>query len=107
MAIPAGSKLNQRNIVWAGFFFFASTVITWWFIEKGKTLYYSQDKMFLSCAIAGAKWGIQIAAAFLFLQEKKWLFINRIGFTCFMGSCILLPYCLFLSGIWIKAFWYH
>ena len=89
------NKVNEREILWAVFFFAASTIITWWFIDKGKTLYFSQDKMLLSCAIAGAKWGIQIAAAFLFLADKKWLFIKRIGFTCFVGSCILLPYCFF------------
>jgi hypothetical protein len=89
--------INKQDIFWASFFFAASTVITWWFIDKGKTLYFSNDKMLLSCAIAGAKWGIQIAAAFLFLAEKKWLFIKRIGFICFVGSCILLPYCFFDS----------
>jgi hypothetical protein len=45
--------------------------------------------------IAGAKWGLQILAALLFLKEKRWQFINLIGFVCFIGSCVLLPYCLF------------
>ena len=89
------NKKNTADILWAGFFFLASTVITWWFIDAGKLLYFSQDKMILSCAIAGAKWGIQILAALFFLQQKKWLFIRSIAFTCFVGSCILLPFCLF------------
>jgi hypothetical protein len=32
------------------------------------------------------------------LKDKKWEFIKRIGFTCFIGSCILLPYC-FLANV--------
>lgn len=51
--------------------------------------------MILSCVIAGAKWGVQIVAALLFLKNKKWEFIKLIGFVCLIGSCILLPYCLF------------
>jgi hypothetical protein len=51
--------------------------------------------MLASCSIAGAKWGIQIAAALLFLKEQRWAFIKAIAFTCFVGSCILLPYCFF------------
>ena len=51
--------------------------------------------MILSGTIAGAKWDIQILAPLLFLQKQKWDFIKQIGFTCFVGSCILLPYCLF------------
>ncbi len=60
----------------------------------GRNLYFSQDKMLLSCAIAGAKWGIQLLAALLWLPGKKWVFIRRIGFVCLIGSCVLLPYCL-------------
>lgn len=72
-----------------------SSLITLWFIKEGKFLYFSGEKMFLSCVIAGAKWGIQIVAALLLLAEKKWIFIKRIGFTCFVGSCILIPFSLF------------
>jgi hypothetical protein len=85
----------KNNIALAFIYFLLSTVITLWFIQQGKLLYFSQNKMLLSCTIAGAKWSMQICAAFLFLKEKKWDFIKRIGFTCFVGSCILLPYCLF------------
>ena len=84
----------MKDIVRAFVYFLLSGIITWWFIKKAELLYLSEDKMFLSCAIAGAKWGIQIIAALLFLQEKKWLFIKLIALTCFIGSCILLPYCL-------------
>ena len=32
---------------------------------------------------------------YIFLKEKKWIFIKRIALTCLVGSCILLPYSLF------------
>ncbi len=85
----------MKNIALAFIYFLLSTIITWWFIQQGKLLYFSQNKMILSCGIAGTKWSIQIGAALLFLTDKKWAFIKRIGFTCLVGSCILLPYCLF------------
>ncbi len=84
-----------KNIPITIIYFLLSTIITWWFIQEGKFLYISPDKMLLSCTIAGAKWGIQIIAALLYLKDKKWEFIKRIAFVCFVGSCILLPYCLF------------
>ena len=88
----------MKNITLAFVYFLFSTIITWWFIKEAELLYFSSEKMILSCVIAGAKWGIQIVAAFFFLKEKKWIFIKRIGFTCFVGSCLLLPYC-FLEQI--------
>jgi hypothetical protein len=83
-----------KNITYAFIYFVLSTIITWWFIQQGAFLYISPYAMVISCSIAGAKWGIQIVAALLFLQEKKWVFIKRVGFTCFVGSCLLLPYCM-------------
>jgi hypothetical protein len=86
---------NARNIVQAVVFFFLSTVITWYFIECGSSLYhFDESKMVLSCAIAGGKWAIQILAALLLLKEKRWVFIRNIAFTCFIGSCVLLPFCI-------------
>lgn len=85
---------NNRNIGLAAIYFFLSTVITWWFIDCGSSLYqFDQHKMMLSCSIAGAKWAIQIFGALLFLKEKRWIFIRNIAATCFVGSCILLPFC--------------
>lgn len=84
----------MKNITLAFVYFLFSTIITWWFIKQGHLNYFSQEKMLLSCSIAGAKWGLQILAALILLQEKKWLFIQRIGLTCLVGSCILLPYCV-------------
>ncbi len=93
----------MKNIVWAFLYFLFSTIITWWFIKQGELLYFSREKMFLSCTIAGSKWGIQILAALFFLKEKKWEFIKFIAATCFVGSCILLPYCLF-SAVRMPAY---
>jgi hypothetical protein len=75
------------------FYFTVSTLITWWFIQECP-LYTSMQQKLLSCGIAGAKWGIQIAAALLLLQQKKWVFVKNIGFTCLVGSVILLPYAI-------------
>jgi len=48
----------------------------------------------LSTLIAGGKWGLQIILAFLILGKQKWFFVKNIGFVCFLGSCVLLPYIL-------------
>ncbi len=85
--------MNTKNIIFAALYFILSIIITWWFIVQGELLYFSQNKMLLSCTIAGGKWCIQIVAALLLLKNKKWEFIYRIGLTCFIGSCLLLPYC--------------
>ncbi len=82
---------NRSNIKFAALYFLLSTIITWWFIEVSP-LYTSTGQKLLSCAIAGAKWNIQMLAAVIFLQEKKWIFLKNIGFTCLLGSVILLPY---------------
>ncbi len=72
-------------------YFSASTIFTWWFIQESP-LYNSMQQKLLSGGIAGAKWAIQIIAALLLLQQKKWVFIKNIGFTCLAGSLVLLPY---------------
>ncbi len=61
----------SKNITLAIFYFFLSVIITWWFIKEAQLLYFSYEKMFLSCAIAGAKWAIQIAAALYFFEREK------------------------------------
>lgn len=85
----------MKNCLIALLLFGLSAIITWYFIQTGKALYISQRQMILSCGIAAAKWAIQLIAALLFLENKKWVFIQQIAFTCFLGSLILLPYCLF------------
>ncbi len=90
MAIHQNNRLIGKAVI----YFALSAAITWYFIYCGASLYhFDMQKMLLSCSIAGAKWGIQILAALMMLKDKRWLFINRIGFTCYVGSCVLLPFC--------------
>ena len=84
--------MNQsKKIYLALLYFFLSTIITWWFVDVCP-LYTGLQQKLLSTGIAGAKWGLQLAAAYFYLAEKKWDFIKNIGFTCLVGSIILLPY---------------
>ncbi len=82
---------NSGKVYLALLYFFLSTVITWWFVDVCP-IYTSLQQKLLSTGIAGAKWGLQLVAAYFFLAEKKWEFIRNIGFTCLVGSVILLPY---------------
>ncbi len=91
----------KKNILIASFYFIASTIITWFFIQHSNQ-YLNENKKILSASIAGSKWTIQIIAAFLLLKEKRWLFIKNIGLTCFIGSLILLPY-YFIKMKWISS----
>jgi hypothetical protein len=72
-------------------YFLLSTIFTWWFVILCPS-YVSTEQMILSTSIAGAKWMLQILGAFLILKEKSIVFVKNIGFVCFIGSCILLPY---------------
>lgn len=82
---------SNKKILVAFICFFLSTVITWWFVDSCP-LYKSMQQKLLSTGIAGAKWGVQIGAAYFFLTEKRWCFIKNISLTCLAGSIILLPY---------------
>ncbi len=84
---------DNKKIFLAIIYFTVSTVITWWFVAVCP-LYSSLQQKILSTGIAGAKWSLQIAAAFFFLKNKKWNFIKNIGATCLTGSIILLPYAM-------------
>lgn len=92
----------NKKIRLAFFYFLLSTLITWWFIQASP-LYTSTQQKLLSCGIAGAKWSIQILAAFLLLKERRWEFIKDIGLTCFVGSLILLPYTILSSAFGIDG----
>ncbi len=87
---------ENKTIYTAIVYFFLSTVITWWFVDVCP-LYTGMQQKILSTGIAGAKWGLQIGAAYFFLQNKKWGFIKNIGHTCLVGSVILLPYAVLAS----------
>lgn len=83
---------NKNNIIRAIIYFLLSAVLTGIFIANKFWFYDSVNQMILSGTIAGSKWLIQIIAALIFLKEKKWEFIRRIGFVCFVGSSVLFLY---------------
>ena len=95
----------RSNIIMAAVYFALSLIISAWFIATKFWLYASVSAMIISGTIAGAKWLIQLVAAFVLLKQRRWHFIRRIGFVCFAGSCLLLTYNLMfylplqLSGI--------
>ncbi|MEI7802270.1 MAG: hypothetical protein WCI97_06480 [Bacteroidota bacterium] len=86
----------MKNSGYFIFYFLVSTIITALFVIKSP-LYSSYEQMLLSTTIAGAKWAIQIAAALIFLKEKSFLFLRKIGFVCFIGSCCLIPFIAFVN----------
>ena len=83
---------QNKNIFLAVLYFLLATVLSGIFINNNTSLYSSVNVMILSGSIAGAKWMIQILAALFLLKEKKWDFVRRIGFVCFIGSAILFVY---------------
>ncbi len=85
--------MKTQNLILFGVYFAMSFLLTWFFVMLCP-LYISEEQMLLSTAIAGGKWGIQIVLALLFLKEKSFIFLRKIGFVCFIGSCILIPYIL-------------
>jgi hypothetical protein len=82
---------DPKKIFLAIIYFMLSTAITWWFVDVCP-LYDNLQQKLLSTGIAGAKWCLQIGTAYFFLTGKRWDFIKDIGFTCLIGSVILLPY---------------
>lgn len=96
----------KSNHLLISFIYFAlATLFTLGFVILCP-LYISTNQMLLSTSIAGAKWLIQILAALVFLKEKSLLFIRKIGFVCFIGSCILIPYIFFAATGISNAPWF-
>jgi hypothetical protein len=94
--MPGLYNASAKDVIWAAVYFSLSAFFTWLFVAASP-LYISKEQMMLSSAIAGGKWSLQILFAIVFLNEKTWTFIKNIGFVCFIGSCILLPYLAFRS----------
>ncbi|MFI5452510.1 hypothetical protein ACHMWN_10165 [Pedobacter sp. UC225_61] len=82
----------QKDISLAILYFLISLFISIVFISQNDLLYIDANQMILSTSIAGAKWGIQIVAALIFLRKKKFEFIRRISLVCLIGSISLLSY---------------
>ena len=87
------NKNTNQHILWFFIYFALSTLLTWLFVVVSP-LYISTEQLVLSTAIAGGKWATQITLALLLLKKKKFAFIRNIGFVCFVGSSILIPYIL-------------
>jgi hypothetical protein len=85
---------TEKDISLTFLYLLLSILITGWFIDQKHSLYENPEQMLLSGSIAGAKWGVQILAALIFLGKKKFEFIRRISFVCFIGSIVLLSYYL-------------
>lgn len=88
-------KDQNKNIIKAALYFLLSVILTGIFINQKFWLYSSVNAMIVSGSIAGTKWLIQIVAALVFLNKRKWEFIRRIGFVCFIGSVVLFVYYIF------------
>jgi len=87
------TKDTNRHLLLFFVYFSLSTLLTWLFVVASP-LYISTEQLLLSTTVAGGKWAIQLLLALLLLGNKKFAFIHNIGFVCFIGSCILLPYIL-------------
>ena len=70
-------------------YFLLSIVITWWFIVANPVYNTFRFKL-VAMSIASLVWGIQVVGAFVFLKEKKYLFLEKAGLVCFWGSAFLL-----------------
>ena len=86
----------MKNSEYFIFYFIVSTFITALFVIMSP-LYSSNEQMLLSTSIAGGKWAIQIIAGLVLLKEKSFLFLRKIGFVCFIGSCCLIPFIAFVN----------
>ena len=87
ISASSDGRLAAKAFCW----FLLSMLFTWLFISQSP-MYISKQQQWLSGSIAGAKWAAQIGMALLFLKNKKWIFIQKIGLICLLGSVTLLPY---------------
>jgi len=93
----------QKDISLAILYFLVSLFISIVFISQNDLLYIDANQMILSTSIAGAKWGIQIVAALIFLRKEKFEFIRRISLVCLIGSISLLSY--YVIGLFPLSNW--
>lgn len=82
----------SKHVGLAVFYFLLAILLTGIFIGNKFWLYRSTDEMVFSGTIAAAKWFVLVVAAIIFLKKKKWEFIRRMGWACFIGSCVLFSY---------------
>gem|GEM_PF-408837 len=87
------SESNEKNIKLAAGYFFLATIIIGCFIEWSP-VYVSLNQKIISCCIVGVNWNLQMIAALIFMDERRWVFLRNIGLTYLLGAIILLPYCI-------------
>jgi hypothetical protein len=85
------NSIPFKNQILFVIYFTLSGLFTWWFIMSAP-FYVSKGQQVLSFGIAAGKWGINIVLAYLFLGKQRWIFIKNIGYVCFIGSSLLLPF---------------
>ena len=81
---------NTRNAITAIIYFAISGLITAWFIEQKFGYMASPLTILFANFVSVFKWAVMVIAAILLLKRNKWIFIRRIGFACFAGTCMLL-----------------
>lgn len=81
---------NTRNAIFAIIYFAISGLITAWFIEQKFGYLASPLTILFSNFVSVFKWAVMVIAAILLLKRNKWVFIRRLGFACFAGTCMLL-----------------
>lgn len=81
---------NVRNAIIAIIYFAVSGLVTAWFIEQKFGYLASPLTILFSNFVSVFKWAVMVTAAILLLGGNKWIFIRRVGFACFAGTCMLL-----------------
>ncbi|AYL93952.1 hypothetical protein [Mucilaginibacter celer] len=81
---------NTRNAIFAIIYFAISGLITAWFIGMKFGYIASPLTIVLANFVSVFKWAAMVIAAIWLLKRNKWVFIRRVGFACFTGTCMLL-----------------
>jgi hypothetical protein len=85
------NSIPFKNQILFLIYFGLSGLFTYWFVMSAP-FFVSKGQQLLSFGIAGGKWGLQLLLAYILLGKQRWIFIKNIGYVCFIGSCLLLPY---------------
>jgi hypothetical protein len=81
---------NTRNAIIAIIYFAVSGLVTAWFIGQKFGYFASPLTILFANFVSVFKWAVIVIAAIVLLKRNKWVFIRRVGFACFTGTCMLL-----------------
>ena len=70
-------------------YFTLSIIVTYVFIDSNP-VYNTKRFKIVALTIASIVWGIQVAGAFIFLSNRKYIFLREAGNVCFWGSVSLM-----------------